>query len=63
MIALCILLGVPFLAAAALVVPLPARLRVWVDRGAGALVLAVALSLLWLPPDSLPLLRDRKSVV
>lgn len=63
MIALCILLGVPFLAAAALVVPLPARVRVWVDRGAGALVLAVALSLLWLPPDPLPLLRhDRLGI-
>lgn len=57
MIAVALLLGVPFLAAAVLSVPQPAGTRFWVDLAAGILVLAMAVSPIWLPSEAIPLLR------
>ncbi len=52
-----ILLMIPFLAAAALAIPQPARVRFWVDLGAVVATLMVALSLPWQNAESVPLLR------
>jgi len=57
MIGIAALLGLPLLAAAVLSVRLPAWVRIWIDCSTGALVLVVALGLIWLPPDPMPLLR------
>jgi hypothetical protein len=57
MIPIAFLLGMPFLAAAVLSVSLPSGSRFWLDIGAGLVVLAAAIGLIWAPAEAIPLLR------
>lgn len=63
MIPIAFLLGVPLLAAVVLSVTQPAGTRFWLDIGAGLVVLATAIGLIWASAEAIPLLRhDRLGI-